>query len=51
MKDKQIFFNPFRIISPKLNAEASRLAEIFESPSSGYHLSGRGFARDDQQAY
>ncbi len=32
MKDKHIFFNPFRIISPKLNAEASRLAELFESP-------------------
>lgn len=32
MKEKQIFFNPFRIISPKLDAEASRLAEIFESP-------------------
>ena len=32
MKDSQIFFNPFRIISPKLNAEASRLTEIFETP-------------------
>ncbi len=32
MKEKQIFFNPFRIISPKLNAEASRLTELFESP-------------------
>jgi Na+/phosphate symporter len=32
MKDSQIFFNPFRIISPKLNAEASRLTEIFEMP-------------------
>jgi hypothetical protein len=32
MKDNQIFFNPFRIISPKLNAEASRLSEIFETP-------------------
>jgi len=32
MKEKHIFFNPFRIISPKLNAEASRLAELFESP-------------------
>ena len=32
MKEKQVFFNPFRIISPKLNAEASRLAEIYESP-------------------
>jgi len=34
MKDKQVFFNPFRIISPKLNAEASRLAEMFETPPS-----------------
>ncbi len=34
MKEKQVFFNPFRIISPKLNAEASRLEEIFESPPS-----------------
>jgi hypothetical protein len=32
MKDSHIFFNPFRIISPKLNAEASRLSEIFETP-------------------
>lgn len=27
MKDKNVFFNPFRLISPKLNAEASRLEE------------------------
>jgi len=27
MKEKQVFFNPFRLISPKLNAEASRLKE------------------------
>ncbi len=32
MKEKQVFFNPFRIISPKLDAEASRLAEIYEHP-------------------
>jgi Na+/phosphate symporter len=32
MKEKHIFFNPFRIISPKLDAEASRLHEIFETP-------------------
>ncbi len=32
MKEKHMFFNPFRIISPKLDAEASRLHEIFESP-------------------
>ncbi|MBI5251526.1 MAG: hypothetical protein HY912_18710 [Desulfomonile tiedjei] len=32
MKEKQVFFNPFRLISPKLNAEASRLHEIYDSP-------------------
>lgn len=32
MKEKQVFFNPFRIISPKLDAEASRLHEIYDSP-------------------
>ena len=32
MKDKNVFFNPFRLISPKLDREASRLEEIYESP-------------------
>ena len=32
MKENKVFFNPFRIISPKLDAEVSRLAEIYESP-------------------
>lgn len=32
MKNKEIFFNPFRLISPKLDSEASRLEEIYESP-------------------
>ena len=32
MKNEQVFFNPFRIISPKLNVEASRLEKLFESP-------------------
>jgi Na+/phosphate symporter len=32
MKDNQVFFNPFRLISPKLNREASRLEELYESP-------------------
>jgi Na+/phosphate symporter len=32
MKDNHIFFNPFRLISPKLDAEANRLAELYESP-------------------
>jgi Na+/phosphate symporter len=32
MKDQRIVVNPFRIISPKLEAEASRLAELYESP-------------------
>jgi Na+/phosphate symporter len=34
MKDNQVFFNPFRLISPKLNREASRLEELYESPPS-----------------
>jgi Na+/phosphate symporter len=34
MKDKHVFFNPFRIISPKLDREASRLEELYESPPS-----------------
>lgn len=32
MKSKEIFYNPFRLISPKLDSEASRLEEIYESP-------------------
>jgi Na+/phosphate symporter len=32
MKEKHIFVNPFRIISPKLDTEASRLEEIYEPP-------------------
>jgi Na+/phosphate symporter len=32
MKNTEVFFNPFRLISPKLDAEASRLEELYESP-------------------
>lgn len=32
MKDKNIFFNPFRLISPTLDSEASRIEELFETP-------------------
>jgi Na+/phosphate symporter len=32
MKSKEVFFNPFRLISPKLDAEASRLEKIYETP-------------------
>ncbi len=32
MKEKHVFVNPFRIISPKLDTEASRLEEIYEAP-------------------
>lgn len=32
MKEKEFFFNPFRLISSKLDAEASRLKEHFEAP-------------------
>lgn len=31
MKEKQIFFNPFRLISPTVDAEASRIRELFEA--------------------
>ena len=43
MKEKQVFFNPFRIISPKLDAEASRLAEIYESPPAEVTCLEEGF--------
>lgn len=32
MKNKEVFFNPFRLISPKLDTEASRLSELYEKP-------------------
>jgi hypothetical protein len=32
MKNKDVFFNPFRLISPKLDAEASRLNKLQGSP-------------------
>ncbi len=32
MKDKTVFFNPFRLISPTLNSEASRIEELYETP-------------------
>jgi Na+/phosphate symporter len=32
MKDHKLAVNPFRIISPKLDAEASRLEELYETP-------------------
>lgn len=35
MKNESLFFNPFRIISPRLDAEASRLTEMFESRPEG----------------
>jgi Na+/phosphate symporter len=34
MKDKSIFVNPFRILSPKLNAEALRIEELHTRPVS-----------------
>ncbi len=34
MKDKRIFANPFRIMSPKLNSEALRIEELHERPVS-----------------
>ncbi|MFH1115509.1 MAG: hypothetical protein V1792_16495 [Pseudomonadota bacterium] len=32
MKDKNVFFNPFRLISPTLDSEASRIEELYETP-------------------
>ena len=32
MKNKDVFFNPFRLISPKLDAEASRLDQLHGPP-------------------
>ena len=34
MKDKRIFFNPVRMISPKLDSEATRLEELHQQPVS-----------------
>jgi Na+/phosphate symporter len=31
MKDKNVFFNPFRLISPTLDSEASRIEELYET--------------------
>ena len=32
MKNEDLFFNPFRLISPKLDKEVSRLNQIYDSP-------------------
>jgi hypothetical protein len=32
MKNRDVFFNPFRLISPKLDAEASRLGDLHRPP-------------------
>lgn len=32
MKDKNVFFNPFRLISPTLDSEASRIEALYETP-------------------
>ncbi|MBM3300680.1 MAG: Na/Pi cotransporter family protein [Deltaproteobacteria bacterium] len=32
MKDKHVFFNPFRLISPRLDSEASRIEKFLEKP-------------------
>jgi Na+/phosphate symporter len=34
MKDKHIFFNPFRMISPRLEAEAERIDDLHQRPFS-----------------
>lgn len=35
VKDQRIFFNPVRMISPKLDSEATRLEELHQQPVSG----------------
>lgn len=34
MKDKRVFFNPIRMISPKLDSEAIKLEELYQHPVS-----------------
>lgn len=34
MKEKRMFFNPLRMISPKLDAEALRIEELYQKPVS-----------------
>jgi Na+/phosphate symporter len=34
MKHKEVFFNPFRMLSPRLDAEAVRIEELYEKPVS-----------------
>jgi Na+/phosphate symporter len=34
MKDKRVFFNPIRMLSPKLDSEAIKIEELYKSPVS-----------------
>ncbi|MBI5249449.1 MAG: hypothetical protein HY912_08135, partial [Desulfomonile tiedjei] len=34
MKDKRIFFNPLRMMSPKLDSEAEKLEDLHKTPVS-----------------
>ncbi|MDQ1240034.1 MAG: hypothetical protein QG577_2220, partial [Thermodesulfobacteriota bacterium] len=34
MKDKQVFFNPLRMLSPKLDSETIKIEELYQSPVS-----------------
>jgi len=34
MKDKRVFFNPIRMLSPKLDSEALKLEELYQTPVS-----------------
>lgn len=34
MKDKRVFFNPIRMLSPKLDSEAIKIEELYQSPVS-----------------
>ena len=42
MKNEDLFFNPFRLISPKLDKEVSRLHEIYDSPPKGITILEEG---------
>lgn len=34
MKDKRVFFNPIRMLSPKLDSEATKIEELYQTPVS-----------------
>ena len=32
MKEERVFYNPFRMLSPRLEEEASRIEQLYEEP-------------------